>query len=126
MGGSAGRENVGGSGAAGTPSELPKPFSCPDPKPDDGIGWTVYTVQPGDCLVVGSSTWQGEQVCRETSTTDGKCDAKCANYLSVRVGLFDEPITIAVMPLFGIALTGPSDMVPGCFEAREGVWPYVE
>lgn len=114
---------VSNTGHAGSGGVAPLPFACPDPKPDDGISWTLYTVPPGECLMVGSSTWQGEQVCREASTIDGVCDAKCANYLAVRVGLFEQPLTIAVMPLFGAVLEGPPETVLGCTTALEGVFP---
>jgi hypothetical protein len=118
-GGSGGKSgSSGAAGKGGTPA-----FSCPDPRPDDGIGWTQYVVQPGHCLIVGSSTWSGEQVCRELAPDDGTCDASCKNYLSVRVDLFDEPLHIAVMPLFGTVLELDSETDQACASTPSGVRP---
>jgi hypothetical protein len=126
MGGSSAGSSAGHAGsssAAGAAGAPPKPFSCPDPLPDDGVEWKLYTVQPGHCAIVGSSTWSGEQVCRETSTTDGTCDAECKNYLSVRVDLFDEPVTIAVMPLFGQVVESAALDNAACAQAPKGIVP---
>lgn len=118
----------GGSGQPGTTGAAPLAFPCPDPTSDDAIAWQLYTVQPGHCLIVGNARWGGQKVCRETSTTDGACDATCANYLSVRVGLFDEPVAVAVLPLFGIVVESSSrfddaDSSASCRAAPEGVFP---
>jgi hypothetical protein len=129
-GGTAGQGGTAGSagskseaGSAGVANE-PKPFACHDPKPDDGIEWTIYTVEPGHCLTVGNTTWGGQQVCRETSPHDGVCDATCANYLSVRVPLFGEPLEIAVMPLFGMVFAGTTPETDySCSHSIEGVGP---
>lgn len=127
--GDAGSSSTGGAAGSGsTGGSTPGPFSCPDPSPDDEIEWKVYTVQPGHCLTVGSSTWSGMQVCRETSPDDGTCAAECKNYLRIRVSIVDEPVRIAVMPLFGQVVESSSnpeheDYSSACYQALEGMYP---
>jgi hypothetical protein len=121
QGGTAGTKSEAGSAGA---ADEPKPFACHDPKPDDGISWQFFTIEPGHCLNAGDTSWSGERVCRETSPYDGVCDATCANYLSVRVPLFGEPITIAVMPFAGLVFAGTTPETSyACSHSIEGVGP---
>ena len=109
--------------------------SIPDAGPIDPLGcpnspgtWTVYTVQPGDCLSAGDTTWTGKQICVERSPTNGKCDGRCDNYIHVRAPLFGPPIAIAIMPLAGAVIIGSSDgsspnFQNWCYHLSEGISP---
>jgi hypothetical protein len=114
----------GGSSGAGGTGGVP-PFSCP---PIGDHEWTIYTVEPGRCIRAGDTTWTGQQICRELSVDDGSCDAKCSNYVTVKVGLFSDPVTIAVMPMAGAVLQGSfefddPDYQTWCYQAADGVRP---
>lgn len=98
LGGSAGSEQGGRAGTSGhAGSGAAAAFDCPGRGEHE---WTVYTLQPGQCLVNGNESWSGENVCTESTPDDGSCNVDCWPYLMVRVGVLSVPKRIAVLPLF--------------------------